>query len=210
MLNQVSRIRNVFVSGSAYDSEPLGEMRLSDFCCRLGKVIIDSGFNVASGFGLNVGDKVVMGAIGSLYKQNGDIYDRLMLWPFIYQAPNSIATRDFYTYYRKGILSRTGICIFIAGNKYNTDSNSTSAVDANGVLEEFEIAESLNQYLIPIGATGHVAQKLWQKVMGNLNKYFPGYDVQGHFEVLGKETSTNDELLDAVLGILKQIEVACG
>jgi hypothetical protein len=57
----------------------------------------------------------------------------------------------------------------------------------------------------PIGATGHAARKLWEKVNGNLDTYFPDGGVKGHFKTLGKESSTNDELVDAVVGILKQI-----
>jgi hypothetical protein len=50
------------------------------------------------------------------------------------------------------------------------------------------------------------ARTLWDKVTGNLDTYFPGGGVKGHFRALGKESSTNDELIDAVIGILKQIK----
>src|SRR5438309_11437152 len=40
---------------------------------------------------------------------------------------------------------------------------------------------------------------------GNLDNYFPGGGVKGHFKTLGKESSSNAALVEAVVGILKQI-----
>jgi hypothetical protein len=86
------------------------------------------------------------------------------------------------------------------------DAASNKIVEASGVIEEFAIATALGKYPIPIGATGHAARSIWEKVTGSLDKYFPSGGVKGHFKTLGRESSTNDELVDAVIGILGHIK----
>ncbi len=202
-LNRRIHLRDVFVSGSAHTFDPLGESRLDDLCRMIGAKLIESGLNLVSGVGLGIGGKVIVGAMESLYaKHYHDASSRLFLRPFPQQPPVGMTLKDFWTKYRKEMLAKAGVCIYVSGNKLNADTGSVE--DANGVFEEFEIANSLGKYLIPIGATGHAAKKLWEKVSGDLDKYFPDGGVKGHFKTLGKESSTNDELVDAVLGILKQ------
>ena len=204
-LNRRIHLRDVFVSGSAHTFDPLGESRLDDLCRMLGAELIESGLNLVSGVGLGIGGKVIVGAMESLYaKHYHDASSRLFLRPFPQHAPAGMILKDFWTKYRKEMLVKAGVCIFVSGNKLNAATGSVE--DANGVFEEFEIASSLGKYLIPIGATGHAAKTLWEKVSGDLDKYFPDVGVKGHFKTLGKETSTNDELIDAVIGILKQIK----
>src|SRR5207244_4652603 len=103
-----------------------------------------------------------------------DYYDasnRLFLRPFPQQAPAGMSMKDFWTRYRKDMLSKAGVCIFIAGNKL--DASTGNVVDADGIMEEFDIASSLGKYPIPIGATGHAARKVWERVNGALDSHFP-------------------------------------
>lgn len=204
-LNRRVHLRDVFISGSAHSYDPLGENRIDDLCRRLGKGIIEEGLNLVSGVGLGIGGKVVIGAMESLYARH--YYDasyRLFLRPFPQQPPAGMSIKEFWTKYRNDMLAKAGVCVFISGNKL--EAATGNVIEANGVIEEFEIATSLGKYPIPIGATGHAARKLWDKVTGELDTYFPGGGVKGHFKALGKESSTNEELVDALIGILKQIK----
>lgn len=204
-LNRRVHLKDVFVSGSAHSYDPLGESRLDDLCRRLGAKLIESGLNLVSGVGLGIGGKVIVGAMESLYaKHYHDASNRLFLRPFPQQPPAGMTLKDFWTKYRKEMMAKAGVCIFVSGNKLNAATGNVE--DANGVFEEFEIANSLGKYLIPIGATGHAAKKLWEKVSGDLDTFFPDGGVKGHFKTLGKDSSTNDELVDAVIGIMKQIK----
>ena len=206
-LDRRVHLRDVFVSGSAHTCDPLGESRLDDLCRRLGMRIIEDGLNLVSGVGLGLGGKVIVGAMESLYaKHYYDAGNRLFLRPFPQQAPAGMAMKDFWTKYRKDMVSKAGVCIFICGNKL--DASTGNVVDADGVIEEFEIASGFGKYPIPIGATGHAARKVWEQVNGKLDTYFPAGGVKGHFKILGKESSTNEELIDAVVGILKQIKAS--
>jgi hypothetical protein len=204
-LNRRVHLRDVFVSGSANSSEPLGDARLDDLCRRLGRGLIDEGLNLVSGVGLGIGGKVIIGAMEALYKKDYyDASDRLFLRPFPQQAPAGMTLKDFWTRYRTEMLSKAGVCIFIAGNKL--DAATGTVMEAGGVIEEFEIACGLSKFPIPIGATGHAARTVWDRVTDDLDKYFPGGGVKGHFKTLGKDGSTNEELIGAVVAILKQIK----
>jgi Sir2- and TIR-associating SLOG family/SIR2-like domain len=207
ILAELSRrvhLRDVFVSGSAAVYEPFGESRLDQFCRGLGATLVESGLNLVSGVGLGIGGNVIVGAMEMLYaKHYSDASRRLFLRPFPQHAPAGMSLKDFWTKYRREMLAKAGVCIFVAGNRL--DSAGT-VVEADGVFEEFEIARILGKYVIPIGATGHAAKKLWEKVSGDLDKYFPEGGVKGHFKVLGSDSSTNEELLGAVVGILKQVK----
>lgn len=66
------------------------------------------------------------------------------------------------------MLSSAGIAIFIFGNKMEKSKEKT---DANGMMEEFEIAITKGVIPIPIGATGDASLTLWTKVMDDFDNY---------------------------------------
>jgi len=204
-LNRRVHLRDVFVSGSAHSFEPLGEQRIDELCRLLGRRLIDEGLNVVSGVGLGIGGKVVIGALESLYEKHYyEASDRLFLRPFPQQPPNGMSLKEFRTKYRTDMLAKAGSCLYICGNKLDTALGNV--VEAGGVIEEFEIATALGKFPIPIGATGHAAKSLWQKANSSLDTYYPGINVKGHFKTLGKDSSTNEQLVDAVIGILKHLK----
>jgi hypothetical protein len=193
-----SHLRDAFVSGSATDFAPLGESRLNGLCRQLGKALISNGFNIVSGFGLGIGGSIIFGAMSELGENDEQ---RLHLRPFPQSAPPGRSLANFRTEYREKMISRSGSCIFVSGNR---DDGGT-IIDSPGVMEEFEICCRNGKFPIPIGVTGHAAEALWKKVMTSLDTYFPSGGVKGHFEVLGNPAKSNDELVDAVLKILARV-----
>ena len=203
-LGRRSHLRDIFVSGSVHDYAPLGKARLEDLARQIGKRIVDEGYNLTSGFGLGIGEHVTLGTIGELLQNPvSEIDSRLFLRPFPQTPPQGLSLKDFWTKYRREMLQRTGACIFLAGNK--ADAKTGKVIDADGMMEEFQIACSLKQYPIPIGATGHMARNLWEEVTSNLERYFPKGGVKKFFQILGDKNKTNEELLDAVFRILKHV-----
>ena len=197
-------LRDVFVPGGARAFEPLGETRLDDLCRRIGTRIIENDLNLVSGVGLGLGGKVIVGALEALYtKHYYDASNRLFLRPFPQQPPTGMTIKDFWTKYRREMMSKAGVCIFLSGNKRDASGN---VIESDGVIEEFEIAHSLGKYVIPIGATGHAAHKLWQRVTADLDGFFPRGGVKAHFKVLGNASKTNEQLVEAVMGVLRQIK----
>lgn len=53
----------------------------------------------------------------------------------------------------------------------NKDLEGTTAL-AGGVEEEFKLAEEMNLSVLPIGASGWMAQELWDRVVANWEGYF--------------------------------------
>lgn len=204
-LNRRVHLRDVLVSGSADVFDPLSELQVSEICRLLGRKLIAEGMNLVSGLGVGIGDKVVIGALESLYEHDYyDASDRLFLRPFPQQAPSGMTIPQFWMRYRTEMLSRAGACVFLCGN--NCDASTGAVVEASGVIEEFQIAVKQGVFPIPIGATGHAARRIWDEVNKSLSKFFPDGGVKGHFATLGKQTSTAEQLVDAVIAILKHIK----
>lgn len=204
-LNRRVHLRDVFVSGSAEVYDPLNEAQVVKICRLIGKRLIAEGMNVVSGLGSGIGDKVVIGALESLYQHNYyDASDRLFLRPFPQQPPAGMTIPQFWTRYRTDMLARAGASIFICGNK--RDATTGLVVEADGVIEEFQLAVKQGVFPIPLGATGHAARTIWNEVNKSLSKFFPDGGVKGHFATLGKTTSTPEQLVDAVIGILKHLK----
>ena len=197
-LSRRSHQRDVFVSGSAHDFGPLGEDKLKSLCRTLGRKLIEKNFSVVSGFGLGIGGEIILGSMEVLGHNDEH---RLHLRPFPQQAPAGVNLQDFWKEYRERMISRAGTCIFVSGNKLD----SGNVVPANGVKSEFDICCQQGKFPIPIGATGHVAEELWNTVKSDLNHYFPGKDVQADFEVIGDSGKTEEELVAAVLRIIETI-----
>jgi hypothetical protein len=178
---------------------------MDDLCRLLGRRLIAEGLNLVSGVGLGIGGKVVIGALETLYQKHYyETGDRLFLRPFPQQPPEGMSLKDFWTKYRTDMLSKAGVCLCISGNKL--DSATGTVVEAGGVIEEFDIAMRQGKYPIPIGATGHAARRLWEKVTASVNTYFPGMSVKNHLKILGNASSTNEQIVEAVIGILKQLK----
>ncbi|MBC8105594.1 MAG: SIR2 family protein [Anaerolineae bacterium] len=202
-LNHRIHLRDVFVSGSAHDFAPMGQERVEKLAYAIGRNLIQNGCNLVSGVGLGVGGNVVIGALESLLATGReDLSDRLTLRPFPQQPPSGMSRADFWTRYRQDMIRQSGACIFISGNKLD----GGKVIEAKGVIEEFDIAHSLGKYPIPIGATGHAARQLWKYVSTDLPAFYPKGGVKKFFDILGDVSRSNEEIVRAVVGILKQIK----
>ncbi len=199
-LNHRSHLQDVFISGSAADFAPLGEDKFHELCRLLGTELINKNFNIISGFGLGVGDQVIIGAMQSL-KRNDD--ERLQLWPFPQKVPSGVDRANFWREYRERMISNAGVCIVLSGNK---KSESGAIVPANGVQQEVEIALSQGKIVIPIGATGHVARDIFDKIGANPSDYYGAVNVTKYLDVLGNQAASAQILVDAIINLLKLME----
>ncbi len=198
-LNRRCHFNDIFISGSAADFAPFGQDRLDSLCRALGNKLIREGFNIVSGFGLGIGGCVIQGAMQQLgHNDEG----RLQLRPFPQEPPPGQTLADHWTEYRHRMIEKAGSCIFVSGNKRDAAGN---IVASEGVLEEFDICCRKGKFPIPIGATGHVAETLWQKVRTAVDKYFPDGGVSGHFDIIGNARKSDEQIVDAVVAILKRI-----
>jgi hypothetical protein len=206
LLEAVSRRahrRGVFVSGAAAEAGAFGEVLLRDLSRRLGEAIIDRGYNLVSGFGLGIGEDVVVGALRALYgRPRGDDVDRVVVRPF--PTPRSGESRAaVYTSHREDLIARSRVVVVLAGNRLAAGGGVELSP---GVFEEVEIARRLGRVVIPIGATGYVASELWEKMdgAGLLKK---GKVAQA-FATLGKAGLGSKEYIGAMFDIIADTDAS--
>jgi hypothetical protein len=198
-LNRRSHLKDVFISGSAADFAPLGKDKFGELCGLLGSQLIKNDFNIISGYGSGVGDLIIVGAMRTLMKNDED---RLQLWPFPQQTPAGEDRAAFWRKYRERIISNAGVCIVLAGNK----SESGAIVPADGVRQEVEIARAQGKAVIPVGATGHVAEELWKECSANPSLFFGRLDVGTYLNILGDPSQDPGSLVQCIIDVLKQLD----
>ncbi len=198
-----SLCNKVFISGSIGDYKDFDKASADKLIFKLAYSLVKKNFKVISGFGLGVGDNVINGALQAIDdSDHRSLDDNLSLFPFPMVNTNEEKEERAarWTKYRKKIISESGICIFLFGNKKTTDGKT---VLADGMEEEFEIAESMNKFIIPVGFTKSLAQKLWEKFNENPPKYLSSTD----FQQLKKIENTSEQKInESVKSIMNLIE----
>lgn len=191
----------VFISGAAFDPEPLGWEKLNELSRALGKKIIMHRFNLVSGFGVGIAEQVILGAFHAVYENtNIQPADRVRIRPFPGNTPDALRA-EAYRKHRRDLISQAGAVVVLAGNKIG---QSQTVITSNGVEEEVDIALELNKPVIPIGMSGHVAKRIWSDAIINPNKYLPGIDGQNELSTLGVESASVEDLVNAVISILEK------
>ena len=193
----------VFVSGAAHDPAPLGRVRLDNLARRIGTRLIGEGYNLVSGFGLGLGEQCVIGDLQRLYGiPKGAALERLVVLPFpgVNRANQQVQNRR----HREDLIARSGILVLIAGNREQANGTEISP----GVLEEVDIALREGKFVIPVGATGHAARKIWEKAVADPERFLPGLKAKRELAALGDSNATNEQLLNALFGLLAKAEGA--
>lgn len=202
ILDEISRrysLNSVMISGSATSFEPLGQEKVETICRMLGERLIKNGLSVLSGTGLGIGSAAVTGAVTELYRDEQEIGNRLKLVHFP-QDIEDAQRRTVYTQYRKELISHSGYVVFVCGNKKGPAGGIERA---GGVWEEFEIAQELKKFPIPIGSTGSVAGEIWQAVSKDLATFFGSCDVAEPLGVLNDPNAEPKKIVDAVMEIIR-------
>jgi hypothetical protein len=189
------------VSGAADDYGPKWSRDDAlTFVRDLGKELIDKGHRIVSGLGLGIGAAVIDGALEQIYHvQKQSLKDQLILRPF----PQGVGAQAMWDRYRHDMLSYAGVALFVFGNKREPGGN---LVDSSGMEREFEIAREKGLLLIPIGATGFVARKLWEAVHNELDTYYPNATPEflDALRLLGDESQPVSAYLPIVIKALRE------
>ena len=146
-LNKRVHLKDVFVSGSAFDYAPRGREGIERLSREIGRELITQGYNLISGFGLGIGSYVIVGAMESIYEDDTiSTEERVTLRPFPQgDAPGGMSTQDFWQKYRRDMISKSGFSIFLCGNKQNEHLETMTAggVRASAHFEPFRQALTL-------------------------------------------------------------------
>lgn len=188
--------RTVFISGSAYEYGRFGSSG-KPFIRQLTKKLLKNNFRIISGFGLGVGSAVVEGALDEVYLgKKESINHHLQVYPF----SSSFHPEDLKTCYRNDMIAQAGIAIFIFGNKLQ----DIAIREADGMIEEFQIARSNGALLIPVGASGFISEKLWKEVIERFDEYFDTREKFELYQELGAPYTRHDRLIELILQIAHQ------
>jgi hypothetical protein len=195
--------KSVFVSGASSEYAPLGRDRLEGLATEIGAQLIRDGYNLVSGFGLGLGEQCVLGALRALFGiPKGAEMERLVVRPFPRAKDGDQQAQN--TYHREELIARSGVVIVLSGNR----GTPTGTEVSSGVLEEVEIAKRQRKFVIPIGATGHAARKIWEAANADPEQYLPGIKARSELRVLGNSSATNEQLLNALFALLAKAEKA--
>lgn len=201
------RRRTVFVSSSAADFDPWGEASVIAFMRSLGAALVEIRARVATGFGDGVGDPLLSGALEGVMNARGlHIDEALVIRPFPQQIEDRVARAQIWRTYRQDIMHGAGVALFLFGNKRR---NGEPAAEATGMIEEFEIARERGLLVLPIGATGSTAQKLWEIVSGDMETYLGQLNNEQRAMLADLARPTGDlmTLVGPIITLLKSLGV---
>ena len=207
LIEKSINFNNIFISGSACSYEPLKENDAKAFITQLSKKLIKLDNKIVSGFGLGVGSYVISGALEEIYmNQKKANNNELILRPFPQDIIGNIDRKELYKKYREDMISLTGVSIFLFGNKLE----HSQVVDADGVYYEFEISEKRGNIIVPVGATGYMAKKIWSNVNDNFEKFYPNAtsNLKQLFEKLNSEIQYI-ELIDVIVNFINEAKKNC-
>jgi len=190
--------RTVLISGSAHEYGTWQAEEAEQFIRDLAQALIKNGNKIVSGFGLGVGSHVITGALQEIYMNEGKrLHDQLLLRPF----PQGAEGMKNWEAYRRDMITYSGAALFLFGNKL-ADGQITNA---NGVRAEFDIARELGVTVVPVGATGFVAEQLWSEVINNFDAHHPGRpDLKVLFERIGP-SGVRSTLIPTAIDILNKL-----
>jgi len=192
--------RTIFISGAAHDYAPHGENAYKDFITRLSAGIIQRGYRIVTGYGLGIGNEIINGAVSELNKMHKPIDGNLIVHPF---PQGDASIQAFWKSYREEMISKCGVVIFLLGNKINKATGKLEL--SNGMENEYEIAKSHACFLIPVGATGYMSEKLWGEQMATITTDDIYKVFVNDFEIIGNKSLTLPELLDIILNFITKI-----
>ena len=158
-LEQRYRRRTVFVSSSASTFEPWGEQAVVSFMLEMGKQIGQRDLRLATGMGLGVGNALFTGVLDSVSRKLGaTLEEHITIRPFPQHIDDATVRARVWSDYRRDLISRAGIAIFLFGNKPGEDI-------ASGITAEYDIAQELGLICLPLGGTGYAAKSLKERAL---------------------------------------------
>lgn len=193
--------KTIFISGAAHDYAPFDEDEFKKFVSDLSVDLIRNGFRIVNGYGLGLGNEVIAGALQELNRLHKPVENNLIIRPF----PQGIADKTvLWPMYRKEMISMTGVSLFFIGNKY--DDATKAQINSPGVKNEYEISKNHDNFLVPVGMTGSMAEELYNEQMAEIRSGGTIYDdYKTLFDDLGDKTKSLAEIRSIIINLLVKI-----
>ena len=209
LLQRVSmsyRRASVLVSGAATEFGHWTSQNAEAFLHDLSFKIASQRNRIITGFGIGVGGPIINGTLAALDAAGKTISDEdLVMRPFPQVATGSAALAEQWTTYRKSMIEHAGIAVFVFGNKRQPDGN---VVASNGMQEEFDLCVTNGVTPLPIGATGFMAEKLWNDVRVDVRRFIPRATEEfiRQLQILGDASKTPAELAAATVLAIRELQ----
>jgi hypothetical protein len=156
-----------------------------------------------SGFGVGIAEQSILGAFRAVYESHmSQPAERVLIRPFPGNTPAAQRAAAF-TRHREEMISRIGAMVVVSGNKTGDDG---TVIASPGVYEEVQIALRLGKAVIPVGVSGHVAQRIWEQAVAHPKQYLPGLKCDTELAILGDQNSSTEHLVEAIVRILVSAE----
>jgi len=167
LLRQVERrvaAKRVWVSGSWPLEGGDQTAAVHSLAERAGRWIAESGRNLVTGNGMLVGSASLSSFLQALGPRGvWDLDRRLIARPFPQPLPGKAPLPEQWKIIREELARQAGIVMFLGGAKLENGS----LIPANGVLEEFKVAQSCGAFLLPVGSTGGAAKQIADSLIGS-------------------------------------------
>lgn len=204
---EIRYLRNtILISGSAEEYGQYEERKAGEFLHNLSKQISQSSYKILTGFGWGVGSAVINGVLDNMETERVQrLDDYLLLRPFPQYETGKKELKELWSDYRENFIPLAGIAVFVFGNKKRKDNGEI--VLADGMIEEFNIAIRNGLKVIPIGATGYVAEQIWLNVKSDFDKYYPietGVTIED-FQLIGRKDLPDEDLISATINIINKL-----
>ncbi len=194
----------IFISGAAHDYGTFGKIRAEQLIYNLSRKLAGKNFKIISGFGLGIGSCVINGVLSHVYSSTkSHLDDYLIIRPFPQNITDVNKRKELWKQYREDMLSNSGIALFFFGNKVVNEKIEPS----DGLLQEFEIAVKQGVKVIPVGLTGFVSEDLWNKVMKNIQEFYPDNDgLISTIKSLGDKTSNDEDIINNIIKAINLLQ----
>ncbi len=200
VLNEISekmRKRQIYFSGSFRSISREEQNFVTNLSEKLVTQLLRLDFKICSGMGRRLGDLIAGSSLRWLVENNHIVSKSLVLRPDkYYQHGESCKPNDTTRQMREYAQHDSGIAVFICGQESEATSGS------KGTYQEFEIAKKNNLKIIPIGATGYEARKIWHEINENITQY--GY-LEKYIDELNDQKNS-EKLANIVVQIIKDIQ----
>ncbi len=203
-LEQNYKSKTIFISGAAHEYGEMGEHNALKFVYQLSRKLVSQGIRVVSGFGLGVGSSVISGVLEQTFTSpKAKVEDQLVLRPFPQSTEGGLPLSALWSKYREDMINHAGIALFLFGNK----SDGKKLLLSNGMREEYEIAKSKGLFLIPVGATGYMAEELWNEKNSEIQNCAETSDeMKKLFSDIGNSKAKSEELIESVIKIINLMD----
>lgn len=197
---------SIFISGAAEEYGNLSPADAQAFLHDLSKRIASRKNRIITGFGLGVGGAVINGALAHLNDIGKTISDEdIFMRPFPQVVAGGSGLADQWTAYRKAMIDHAGIAVFVFGNKLDPTGKVSLS---NGMREEFALCVEAGVQVLPIGATGYMAETLWNEVWNDFKTYYPHVNsaFRDEFKKLGDKSMSPSDLVPILQSLVQRLQ----